>query len=234
MLHEVSLHLTGAFELCLYGRAVAVPHAVERLLAYLALTGRPIARSRVAGTLWRDSEEIRAAKCLRTALWRLQRVDAGIVTTADDRVGLGADVPVDVSELLGLAQSLVRDPVDPDAFAGLPRLLDRRDLLPDWDEDWVVLDRERYRLLRLEALESAATEMLAQHRLPDALLVASAAVQSEPLRDSARRLIVRIQLEQGNLVEALRSYQQYRALLGSEFGLEPSAAMQNLVAVLRA
>ncbi|WP_405562721.1 SARP family transcriptional regulator [Streptomyces phaeochromogenes] len=230
----VALHLTGAFELSLAGQAMAVPHVVERLLAYLALAGRPVARSRIAGALWCDSGEMQAGKSLRTALWRLQRLGGGIVAATDGQVALAADVPVDVSELLELAQALVRDPDDAAALDGLPRLVDHRDLLPDWDEEWVVIDRERYRLVRLEALESAAAGLLARHRLTDALLVAMAAVQGEPLRETARRLIVRVQLEQGNLVEALRSYQQYRALLNAEFRLEPSREMTDLVASLRA
>lgn len=228
-----AIGLTGGFRLFVAGRAVAVPHSAEKVVAFLALAARPVSRGRLAGTLWLDAREPLAAKSLRTALWRLNRVGVGVVSTYDDMVELAAGVPVDVSELIRLANRLIQRPIPPDAMAGLSELLERRDLLPDWDEEWVVVDRERYRLLRLEALESAAEELLAQGRLADAVVVASAAVHSEPLRESARRLVVSAQVQQGNLAEAIRSYRDFRRLLRAEFGLDPSPAMTRLIEPLQ-
>jgi DNA-binding SARP family transcriptional activator len=223
------LGLTGAFELSVSGQAVTVPHSAERVIAFLALAGRPVSRSRLAGTLWSESHELRAAKSLRTALWRLQRLGCDLLTTQDDQLALSPKVMVDVSELTRLARLLISRPIPNQALAKLPILVDRGDLLPDWEEQWVIIDRERYRLLRLEALENGASELLGRHRHADALVVATEAVQSEPLRETARRLIVRAQLERGNLVEALRCYRQYKCLLLREYGLEPSPAMTRLV-----
>lgn len=223
------LSLTGAFELSLSGRILAVPHTAERVIAFLALAGRPVSRGRLAGTLWHESLEPRAAKSLRTALWRLHRSRRGLVSTRDDHVELSSAVLVDVNELTRLAQRLIRGPIPDEVLTEVPMLLARRDLLPDWDEDWVVVERERYRLLRLEALESAASELLGRQRHSDALMVATGAVQSEPLRETARRLIVRVQLDRGNRAEALQCYRQYRHLLLHELGLEPSPAMSRLV-----
>jgi DNA-binding SARP family transcriptional activator len=228
----VALQLTGAFELRVCGRAVAVPHSVERVAAFLALAGRPVSRSRLAGALWCDSREPQAAKSLRTALWRLHRFAGDVVAAHDDRVALAPGVPVDVSEMIELAHRLVRRPISEEALALLPALLERGEVLPDWEDEWVVVDRERYRLLRLEALESAAAELLEQRRIADALVVVSAVVHSEPLRESARRLVVLAQLEQGNVAEAVRGYRQYASMLAREFDLAPSPAMTRLVAPL--
>jgi DNA-binding SARP family transcriptional activator len=224
-----ALTLTGEFELVISGRLFTIPHNAERVLAYLALVDRPVSRTRIAGTLWQETSEPRAAKSLRTALWTLHRAGADLVSTGDDRLRLHRNVVVDVAELTDLAKTLIHEPTA-EALDKLPVLIEHVDLLPDWDEEWVIVDRERYRLLRLQALESASQALLERQRWGEALLAALAAVHSDPMRESARRLVIQVQLAQGNIAEALRDYQEFRCLLLEEFGVEPSAAMHKLVA----
>jgi DNA-binding SARP family transcriptional activator len=225
----VALTLTGEFELVVTGRLVRIPHNAERVLAYLALADRPVSRARVAGTLWNDTAGHRAAKSLRNSLWNLRRVGADLVSASDDRLCLYRNVAVDVAELSELAGTLIHEPTA-EALEKVPLLVRQVDVLPDWDEEWLVVDRERYRLLRLEALESAAQALLDRQRWGEALLAALAAVQSEPLRESARRLVIQVQLAQGNVAEALRGYHDFRCRLLDEFGVEPSAVLDKLLA----
>jgi DNA-binding SARP family transcriptional activator len=182
---EAALTLTGEFELVITGRRFSIPHTAERVLAYLALVDRPVSRTRMAGTLWQDATGHRAAKNLRTALWNPHRAGADLVSTSDDRLRLSPNV---AAQLTDLARTLICEPTA-HALDKLPVLVQHTDLLPDWDEDWVIVDRERYRLLRLQALESAAQALRDQHRWGEALLAALAAAHSDPLRESARRLL---------------------------------------------
>jgi DNA-binding SARP family transcriptional activator len=71
---------------------------------------------------------------------------------------------------------------------------------------------------------------LDQGRLGEALIAALAATHSDPLRESARRLLVQVHLAQGNIGTAILCYREYRALLQKEFGVEPSPMM---IALLR-
>ncbi|MEV7098130.1 BTAD domain-containing putative transcriptional regulator [Amycolatopsis sp. NPDC051045] len=225
---SVRLTLTGEFELFVGGERRTVPHSVERVLAYLALTERPVSRTKLAGILWFGATEKRAANNLRTTLWRLGRTCGQLVSAGPDRLVLSSAVKVDAAELSGLAQRLIHDPA-PDDLGDLPSLVACADLLPDWDDRWVAADRERLRLLRLEALERAASALIERHCLGDALVAALASVQSEPLRESCRRLVVEVHVTEGNVAEALRSYNEYRALLRDELGIEPSDLMQRLI-----
>jgi DNA-binding SARP family transcriptional activator len=222
------LSLTGEFGLRVAGRRVVVPHSVERVLAYLALSSHPVSRARLAGVLWIDASDPRAANNLRTALWRLNRSGARLVLAEDDRLVLAPDVVVDVAELAVLTRRLIDAP-DDEALERLPLLVGGAELLPDWDDEWVVADRERFRLLRLEALERAAEALIERRDLARALEAALGASQSEPLRESARRLLVRVHLAEGNVAEALREYRSYRAMLLDEIGLEPSLVMRDLL-----
>jgi SARP family transcriptional regulator, regulator of embCAB operon len=55
-----------------------------------------------------------------------------------------------------------------------------------------------------------------------------AAVTTDPLRESARRLLISTYLDAGNEAEALRQYADFRSRLEREVGLEPSFRMLDL------
>jgi DNA-binding SARP family transcriptional activator len=222
------LTLVGEFELLVRGHQLRIPRSAERVLTYLALAGRPVARTRLTGVLWEEGSGQGAAKSLRSTLWRIRRAGADLVLARDDRLWLCPDVTVDVADLTVLAKRLIHQP-DTEALTRLPLLVECAELLPDWDDEWVVADRERYRLLRLEALERAASALVERSCFGDALVAALAAAQADPLRESARRLVVQVRIAQGNAAEAIRSYREYQALLRREFDLEPSRLMDQLI-----
>ena len=228
---QVAIMLTAGFQVTIDGRRVGLPHSVERLLAFLALSDRPVNRMKIAGTLWIDATDNQAASNLRTALWRMHRSELTMVVTEGDRVALAPEVWVDYGRLVDLAHDLI-DRSDIDSLDHVTELIDAGDLLPDWDDDWVVADRERLRLLRLEALERAAIQLLRRGQHGYALRAALGASRSEPLRESARRLLIQVHLAEGNVAEALLAYRDYRETLLDEIGIEPSAAMEALVAPL--
>jgi DNA-binding SARP family transcriptional activator len=225
---KMRLSLAPDFDLSIGGRRIMLPRSLERVLAYLALNDRPVERSKLAGVLWLDSSGPRAASNLRTTLWRLGRAGARIVQVLEDRVALSAEVAVDVTDLSDAALRLIESPDDP-SLDRLRDLVESTELLPDWDEDWIATDRERYRMLRLQALDRGAEALIERGETARALEAALAAVATDPLRESARRLLVRIHLAQGNLGEAFRAYEAYRKLLSEELGLDPSPEMEALV-----
>jgi len=61
------------------GRRIAISRGSQRLLAFLALQERPVSRVHVAGVLWPELPDERAAANLRSALWRLRRSGAHLV-----------------------------------------------------------------------------------------------------------------------------------------------------------
>ena len=105
----------------------------------------------------------------------------------------------------------------------------RHDLLPGWYDDWVLLERERLRQLRLHMLEHVARSYLEAGQHDEALQAALEAMGAEPLRETPHRLIVQIHLAEGNAYEALHTFYAYRDLVLRELQLEPSAAMSALL-----
>jgi DNA-binding SARP family transcriptional activator len=225
------LRLAVEFELRQGQSAIRLVHSVERVVAFLALARRPVTRSVVAGSLWPEVPEERANGDLRSALWRLRRAVA-IVESREDRLSLAPGVRVDVVDLASLADRLLSHPngVDLDRVA---ELAEAPDLLTGWDEEWLVVERERYRELRLRALESAADQLLALGRTAEAMRAAMAAIATEPFRETASRLAIRVHLREGNPAEAARVERAHRQLVLAELGVGPSPLMDELRSSLR-
>jgi hypothetical protein len=71
------LLLLGGFMLVSRGHVVDLQPAAQRVIAYTALRQGPVARSVIAGTIWPDVTESRAAANLRSTLWRLRGIGGG-------------------------------------------------------------------------------------------------------------------------------------------------------------
>jgi SARP family transcriptional regulator, regulator of embCAB operon len=103
------------------------------------------------------------------------------------------------------------------------------DLLPDWYEDWALIEAEDWRQLRLHALDALTERLIAQGRYADATSAALAAVKAEPLRETSHAALIRVHLAEGNRAEALAAFERYRALLQAELGVAPSTRLQALI-----
>jgi DNA-binding SARP family transcriptional activator len=182
----------------------------------------------VAGILWPDVTEQHAQGSLRSTLWRLQQLAPGLVSSTGGSLALARGVDVDVRELDSWAHRIADTAVDT-ADLRVPEVAVRGELLPGWYDDWVLLERERLRQVRMHSLEAVATRFCAAGRHGEALQAAYAVVRMEPLRESAHRILLRIHLAEGNVVEAVRSYERFRTLLAGELGVGPSRQMVDLV-----
>jgi len=225
--HGPKLTLLGAFDLSVGGESITLPMNGQRVLVFLALHGRSLLRPFVAGSLWLDSPEDRAAGSLRSALWRLNRRHRFIETNGE-RLCLAADVVVDVDDASTQARRLL-DPAESECPSPDCLLLSQ-DLLPDWYDDWVSIERERFRQLRVHALERLCDRLVEANRFGEAIEAGLSAMRSEPLRESAHRALVRAHLAEGNTCEALTQYRRFRELLHDELGLDPSPQMEDLIA----
>jgi DNA-binding SARP family transcriptional activator len=155
-----------------------------------------------------------------------------LVESTNGQLRLAPALSVDFREMTALAHRLLRgDALAADLEADEAAL--SRDLLPDWYDDWVLIEREQFRQLRLCALEALCERRVAAGRLGQALEAALAAVAGEPLRESAQRTLIKVHLADGNYGEALRQYRIYRDRLNNELGLEPSPQIEELLDGLR-
>jgi DNA-binding SARP family transcriptional activator len=226
---EAAVHLTllNAFELRCDGKFVPLPQPAQRLLAFLALRDRPVMRTHVAGTLWLESSQRHAFGSLRSALWRARRSGLDVIEATPTQLRLATSVSVDVRETIAWARNVIEGSTEPGILCHVG------DLLPDWYDDWVLVERERVRELRLRALECLCASLADAGKFHRAVEAGLAAIADDPLRESAQRCLITVHLAEGNHAEALRRYSLYRGMLNEQLGIEPSPLMEELFRGLR-
>ena len=234
---HLEISVLGSFRFWVRGRDAlpALAGGSQRLLAFLALRERSVTRSAAAGTLWPEASENHAHASLRSAISRLTQVAHEAIVVSGRDVRLAYDVTVDIRESRALAHRLL----NPSEQEQEGDLSDRAiaalaaDLLPDWYDEWAIVEAESWRQLRLHALDALTERLITLGRYADATSAALAAVKAEPLRETAHAALIRVHLAEGNQAEALAALERFRELLRVELGLEPSSMLQALVRHLR-
>ena len=228
MAGALRLMLLGGFRLSSGDETVALPMAVQRVVAFVAVQDRPVRRDYVAVALWLDATEAQASASLRSTLWKLRRLPFDVLEVRGGFLRLASQLTVDLRVGIALAQVAVAppsgwDPVDADVT------LLSEDLLPSWHEQWVLVARERYRQLRLHALEALCEQLSDAGHHAAAVQAGLAAVSDDPLRESAQRVLIRAFLLEGNVSEARRQFDAFRTVLRDELGVAPSATVRAMV-----
>ena len=228
---HLRISLLDGFSLEEDGVSVVLPDGSQRLLAFLALQGRSIRRSVAAGTLWPAVAEDHASSSLRSALARLSLgARAGVLATTTE-IGLADDVAVDLWDSRELARLLTAaERSSPESEPGVDAIVNlSTEILPGWYDDWVLVEAEDWRQVRLHALEALSDRLSQRRQYVDAAMAALAAVRAEPLRESPRAALIRVHIAEGNPSEALREFTRYGELLGLELGIEPTERLRGLV-----
>ncbi|MET1133293.1 MAG: BTAD domain-containing putative transcriptional regulator [Aeromicrobium sp.] len=221
---HVRLHLLGGFELTIDGQqAAALQPGSQRLLAFVALTLRGVERDFAAQQLWPDSTEERARANLRSSLWRLRRLPVSLVETTPTRLRLADSVWVDIRDGIG-------ELTEADGWEG-PVALDSLfvDLLPDWYDEWLTIEREKLRQVILRALEDRARLALARGDPGEAIQVGLTAMAIDPLRETTCRLLMEVHLSEGNEYDAQRALDDYRRRLACDPRVSVSAETEELL-----
>jgi DNA-binding SARP family transcriptional activator len=202
---------------------------VQALLAYLVLQRRRShPREVLTGLFWGDHPEARARSCLSTALWRLRRVleppgvsrGTYLVTSRIGEVGFNCNSEhwVDVAAF----EQGVQRRMEPD-WSGVESAISHYtgDLLEGFYEDWALRERERLRILYLDALGRLLRHHSETDDVDAALACGQRILEIDPLREEIHRELIRLHLRSGHRAHALRQYQSCRDLLASELGIEP-------------
>jgi DNA-binding SARP family transcriptional activator len=220
----LSLRLLGGFAVEGSNGNIVLPISAQRVVAYLALQDRPVHRRRLAGVLWPDTTDARAGANLRSALWRARK-SAPLIGDDHSSLALMPDVDVDARRLRDRAEDAmlawVRGTSGGVAFD--------LELLPDWYEDWVVAERERFRQIVLRGFTALVPRLVSRGRPEEAIDIGLHAVRLEPLSETSHQALIAAYLAAGDRAGALRQYYEHEALLHDELGLAPSDATIALV-----
>jgi DNA-binding SARP family transcriptional activator len=216
------LRLLGEFAVSLDAKNLDIAPIGQRVLALLALSDGRLSRTMLAGTIWPDKPQSRASANLRSVLWRFPESIRTNLESGGVRLSLDNEWSVDLIEARRIAAELRG------SYAYGPDTVDhfRFDLLTGWDEQWLVVERERFHQIRIHALELLADRQLGDGEPALAAETALLAVSAEPLRESAMALLLRAEVELGNRGPAMDHFRRFEDLLGRALGIAPSRRLR--------
>jgi len=229
---------------------LSTARASLRLWAYLLLHRHAaLPRKHVAFTLWPDATESQALAHLRRHIHLLHNL---LPLAPDDRPWLLADrtsvqwnpdaddwLDVEAFEEGCAAAESEATTSERPAPAAVRRLeetvaLYRGDLLVDFYDDWVLVERERLReqfghaLTRLLALQASRGDLHA------AVAVAERLVEHDDLREGSHRLAIGLHHLAGDRAAALNAFRDCQCRLKEDLDVEPMAETAQLVDAIRA
>lgn len=236
MVEKLQVRLLGGFEASLEsgGKLVLKSRKTQALLALLALSpGTAVSREKLTGLFWSDRGDEQARGSLRQALAELRRglgaQEAAYLKTERDTVTLGPETTVcDALELRRLAGN--------GGAEGLERVTDlyRGDLLDGMAigdpgfEEWVTVERARYRELAQDGMRKLLEQQTRAGDLDKAVLTARKLLSLDPVQETAHRTLMHLYDRQGDRAMALKQYQSCREVLRAELGVEPEAETERL------
>jgi DNA-binding SARP family transcriptional activator len=226
------LSVLGAVRLAICGQPVPIGESCQRLLVLLALKKGQLNRVHAAGLLWPEVSTGRANANLRSVIWRLQRCCESAVSASFSDVRLMPCVTVDLDVVSEVAVQLLDRSLDldPEALKHAINCNFRDDIAPGlYDWEWLEVERDRHRQLRLHAMESLSEQLVKSGWYGAAVDAALGAVRADVYRESAQQMLIRAYLAEGNRLEARRRYDAYRNLLRKELDLEPSEQFLRLL-----
>jgi DNA-binding SARP family transcriptional activator len=228
----------GGLSVAFAGRDIRIKSRKSRaVLGYLALTDRhQETRERLVGLLWSESDEYRARASLRQVLHELREtfLEAGYEGLQIEKmlVELERDrLHVDLWEALREAEAQHAHPVLMSAPGLMETLLEGLDDIDPSFRVWLLAKRQTFHDRILRALEGGLRnlELAAANRRE----LAGAILSLDPTHEEACRYAMQTRAEEGDLSGALRAYRTLWNILDEEYGMEPSAKTQQLIADIK-
>ena len=217
------------------------------LLAFLAEESQqPHRREKLVGLLWPEFTESagrnnlrRVLSNLRSALRDRELPGPRLLLTRHQTIQLNpaADLWVDTGAFAALLDPPTQQPIQTLEQA---TSLYRGDFLEGFSlpdspafEEWMVLCRERYRRLVMDALHRLVEEHERQGRYERALQLGWKQLDLEPWWEEAHQQLMRLLALSGRRSEALAQYHRCRRLLAEELHVAPSADTMSLFEQIR-
>ena len=244
---QLSVEFLGRTRVFAGDSEIALSRQNLSFLAYLVLF-RDLDHPREAliEQFWSSSEPTRARSCLGTALSRLRNaLKVGganwleLSSRGEPRICASSHAWFDVVAFeTGISPALKAPPgaLEPALADKLHNALShyRGDLLLGWYDSWVLIERERLRLLCLRGHRRLMAHFAAVGDTDSALASGLSALRIEPLHEQIQYQVIELYFATGQRVAAIRQYERLARLLRDELEVTPSKAIRALVERIQA
>ncbi len=219
------------------------------LLAYVAVTGRPLRRDSLAALLWPDRDQVHARGALRRTISVLRKALGGRWLHAErEEVRLELDdLRFDVEWFHKLLEETGRHghpPGEPCPRCveplGAAVALHHGEFMEGFSlrdaedfDDWQFREGEALRRDRAGALERLVAALESAGRPEDAIPHAVAWLGLDPLHEPAHRALMRLYAQTGQRAAAVRQYRECVRILDAELGVQPLEETTELYLAIR-
>ncbi len=238
-LSQLTIRCFGGFEARLGEHPITAfeSNKVRALLAYLVTQrDRVFSREHLATLLWPEKSAEASRRNLRQAVYNLKSAIAAEPTGApivvanshDLGIGPGVDCWLDVEAFCEARQrGITSEAIVPHYLAGAVALY-RGDFLAGFNlkdsaefEFWQLAQQERLRDQAIDVLHKLVDSYLTRGEFRLGIQYARRLVAVDPLSEQAHRYLIRLYSASGARNRALAEYEQLRATLHRELGVEP-------------
>lgn len=242
---QLSVEFLGRTRVLSDGCELALSRQNISFLAFLILhRDVDLPREVLIEQFWSSCDPARGRSCLGTALSRLKKtlkVDGLLETSplGDPRIAPLAPIWFDtiaferaIAPALGTARAELEPPLCEALIDGLTHY--RGDFLPGWYDNWVLVERERFRVLCLRGYRRLMDHYAAIGDVETAIAAGQAALRIEPLQESIQQRVMELYHLSGQRAAAVRQYDRLSKLLKAELGIAPSRVTRGLIERIRA
>lgn len=229
----IRVQLLGNFSLTYQNKVLTsfTNPRVQALLAYLLLhDSAPHQRQHLAFALYPDSSDAHSRTALRKDLFNLRQflpnADQLILTTART-VQLQftpSELVVDVAQF---EQDVDRAGDETQPLAAAIQHYSG-DLLPLLDYEWLPPLRQRLHQRYTAAIATLVDSLAQQQQYAQAQAYTQRLIEAEPLKESAYRTLMQLQIDSCDRAAAIQTYHQCMSVLRDELGIDPSPETQQL------
>jgi len=237
---QLAINVLGSVEILLDGEELSdrLPLRAQAVLIYLAVTGQPQPRLRLASLLWPDVADSRALKNLRDVLPALRASLGEHVVITRQSVALNGERPYSL-DIETLQTSTQMETLT---------LEERREAVTLYKgeflagfyvpqaapfEEWQTMWRERLHELAVQQIDLLVRQAIQAQKWEIGLALTQRQLELEPWRESAHYQRMLLFASTGNREAALTQYDLCRQTLADEFGLAPTAETERLAAQIR-
>jgi DNA-binding SARP family transcriptional activator/TolB-like protein len=180
-----------------------------------------VRREELAALLWGNKDEALARQSLRQAVLRLKKEVGDILEIGPDAVALrNGDLELDLNAFeRDIAEGRLADAVaryEGDFLHG------QEDAGCDTFRAWVDTERERVRRQLRRALEGLVDDAEARREFDQALIRADRWTKIAPLDETAHHRCIALLQREGNTVDALAMFDEFRRRVAAELEAKPS------------
>lgn len=216
------LHLTGQ---------------TRQLFSYLAAhANQEKQREGILEAIWSDAYNSRAISALNTAVWRIKKLLSNYeglsLTNVDSMIRLTVEPPAKVD--VSLLETVISEAATLDAKSPLLNQQLKQEMteavrechgefLYGCSEHWVYPLRERFGSMYIRALNFLMHDEAARNNYECALDYGREILSIDPFREATQREVMLLYAMNGQRARAVKQFDELKALLNEELGLEPTA-----------